>query len=272
MNDGLFEQTAVFEHSFWLQVLGDHSRFIYYALPASERAYWHQAELFIQRFDQLLHEVRISGNDRSRLQQITQNASPLVTQLRDFKLHILNRQLSGTLHFSLTPTFVNHMVNELEEYERILSYLSKQQVPPRVHAVHHHLLWLLDASGHAGSIDASLDIVEYQLKEKSRKFTRTFEHFYLKAVEMAGYLRTNLDRFPALSRFNRQAKLEMAIFQEFLHELEEMELKNEDLSSFSPLMADHMYREECYYLTKLAEVSELSPPHCNPAKQRVEEK
>ncbi|HEU5138479.1 MAG TPA: DUF2935 domain-containing protein [Bacillales bacterium] len=270
MNSTEWEKTAVFEHSFWLQVLGDHARFLYYAFPANERAYWQQAQIFIQSFDQLLQDVRSSGSDASRLNQITQSAYQQARDLRQFKLTILRRQLVGSLKIHLTPTFVNHMVNEVDEYLRILGYLLKQQVPPLAHPIHHHLLWLLDASGHSGAIEASMDLTESQLKQRSHQFTSVFQDFYLKAVEMAGYLRANLDRFPALSRFNNDVKLEMLVFQKFLKELEEMELQNTDLSTFSPLMADHMYREECYYLMKLAEVTELSPPDCNPAEPRVQ--
>lgn len=270
MNNSEWEQVAMFEHSFWLQILGDHARFIYSAFPAHERAYWQQSEMFIRDYDQLLQSVRRADGNASRLNEITQSAYQLTIQFREFKLLILSRQLVGTLKLGLTPTFLNHMVNELDEYLRILGYLVQQQVPPRVHPVHHHLIWLLDASGHSGIIESDLDAVETQLKQKSRRFTTTFQDFYLKAVEMAGYLRANVDRFPALKRFNRQVKLEMAIFQEFLNELEEMEMRHEDLSIFTPLMADHMYREECYYLIKLAEVTELSPPDCDPAKPRVE--
>ncbi|HET7629346.1 MAG TPA: DUF2935 domain-containing protein, partial [Bacillales bacterium] len=124
---------------------------------------------------------------------------------------------------------------------------------------------------HAGTIEKELEMTEYNLRSKSRQFTKDFEHFYLKAVEMAGFLRANLQRFPALSRFNREVKLEMAIFQEFLQEMEEMEMHKTVLSTFTPLMADHMYREECYYLTKLAEVTELNRPDCHPAKPRVKQ-
>ncbi|HET7578256.1 MAG TPA: DUF2935 domain-containing protein [Bacillales bacterium] len=265
-----WKKVAVFEHSFWLQVLGDHARFLYYAFPANERAFWQQAQTFIQYFDQLLQNVRTFGTDASKLREITQAASQQASDLRQFKLTILRRQLVGSLKIDLTPTFVNHMVNELDEYLRILGYLQKQQVPPPAHPVHYHLLWLLDASGHSGVIEASLDLTESQLKQKSHKFTSVFQDFYLKAVEMAGYLRANIDRFPALSRFNHEAKLEILVFQKFLKELEEMELQNTDLSTFSPLMADHMYREECYYLLKLAEVTDLSPPDCNPAEPRVQ--
>ncbi|KYD16582.1 hypothetical protein B4168_1086 [Anoxybacillus flavithermus] len=63
----------------------------------------------------------------------------------------------------------------------------------------------------------------------------------------------------------------MAIFQSFLRELEEMELNKEVLGGLTPLMADHMTQEECYYLQKLAETSnDIHPPACDPAKIRTE--
>jgi hypothetical protein len=43
-----------------------------------------------------------------------------------------------------------------------------------------------------------------------------------------------------------------------------MRISKEALGIIMPLMLDHMYREECYYLTKLAEVSEVKRPECNP--------
>ena len=46
--------------------------------------------------------------------------------------------------------------------------------------------------------------------------------------------------------------------------MEELELSNEVLSVLSARMADHMAREECYYLLKLAQSSGLEMPKCNP--------
>jgi len=155
----------------------------------------------------------------------------------------------------LSPTFINHMVNELEEYLLILSYLKQGKTPPIFHELHHHLIWLVDASGHAGAINDRLDGVEKRLKEKSSTFTKHVDQFYLKAIELAGYLRTNIHKFPALKRFNNEVEVEMGLFKTFLNELEEMELSAEVLGTFSASMADHIAREEQYYLTKLAQSS-----------------
>ncbi|MBP3949952.1 DUF2935 domain-containing protein [Bacillus suaedae] len=260
-----YQQTAAFEHGFWLQILGDHVRFIRDALAPAEEQEIEVASYFIQTFDQLLKRVETDD-----LMSLSNEAEVEVNRLRDFKLHLIERHLVGKIKLGLGPTFINHMVNELEEYVRILGYLKKGEIPPISHELHHHLLWLLDAAGHAGAISDNMDRIEKKIKEKSDEFTKDFEHFYLKAVELTGFLRTNLSSFPALERFNKDVSLEMKLFTGFLDEIEELELSQQALGTFAPLMADHMMREECYYLIKLAESSELEEPNCDPTKPRLE--
>ncbi|WP_408007683.1 DUF2935 domain-containing protein [Pseudalkalibacillus sp. A8] len=259
-----FAKTAKFEHSFWLQILGDHARFIHDSLAPDQTQEIAQANNFIKTFDQLLN--RVKDGDMIAL---SKQAEEEGNKLREFKLDLIKRHLVGKIKIGLGPAFLNHMVNELEEYLRILRYLKKGEIPPTLHELHHHLIWLLDAVGHAGAISDNMDLIEKKIKEKSASFTKDFEAFYLKAVELAGFLRTNLSTFPALEKFNDDVSLEMKLFMNFLKEIEEMELSKKALGTFAPLMADHMMREECYYLTKLAEVSDLSQPKCDPTKPRL---
>lgn len=42
------------------------------------------------------------------------------------------------------------------------------------------------------------------------------------------------------------------------------------LGTFVPLMANHMFREECYYLSKVAESAGIEKPDCKPAKPRLQ--
>ncbi|TLS37537.1 DUF2935 domain-containing protein [Pseudalkalibacillus caeni] len=268
MNQTEYIKTAIYEHRFWLQILGDHSRFIHSALAPNEKANVKQAKQFIVLFDQLLEDSRKSVNHQSLL-ELSKKAYDAAGRLREYKLAIIRNLLIGKLSIHLTAVFLNHMVNELDEYIRILSYLVHEKAPPKQHEVHHHLLWLLDAAGHAGAISDSMNRTETKLKTKSLHFTQQFEHFYLKAVEIAGFLRANLNDFPVLERFNESVNIEMKIFKTFLRELEEMGLSKQLLSTLTPLMADHMAREECYYLNKLADTSTVSPPGCDPTKPRV---
>lgn len=264
--DQVFERSARFEHRFWLQILGDHSRFIFEALAPIQKVEIEQAAKFINIFDTLLEQAKSSP-----LTQLNVQVEPEVLKLREFKLELIRKHLVGKIKIHLSPTFINHMVNELEEYLRILKHLKEGKMPPVYHELHHHLLWLLDAAGHSDAIYSNLDGVEKKLREKSKTFKKDFEGFYLKAVELAGYLRTNLTAFPALTKMTNDAQLEIKLFQNFLTELEELELSNQALGTFAPLMADHMYREECYYLMKLAESANIEPPNCDPAKPRLKE-
>ena len=264
-----FFEESLDELHFWLQILGDHSRFIHDSLAPGEKKYIEMAEGFKKRFDKLLTASKQNPDEQSLLLLI-QDAHVASEEIRKFKLQLIQEHIIGEIKISLPPTFINHMVNEVEEAIRIFSCLAKGQMPPAVHSLHHDLLWLLDAAGHAGAIEDRLDQVEKQLKQRSKHFMKEWEAFYLKALEFAGYLRTNIQEFPALSRFHEDVYLEMRIFKHFLRKLEEMELKKESLGTLTPLMADHMAREECYYLWKLAETTELPAPECNPAKPRTE--
>jgi hypothetical protein len=210
----IFKETASFELQFWLQVLGDHGRFIRDSLNPTEPKHIETAKAFIQFFDQLLADSR-KAHSEEVLHELTVKAEKGGKELREFKLLLLEKLLMKDVSISLPPSFLNHMVNELEEFLRILTYLTDKQIPDSVHPLHHDLLWLLDAAGHAGAIDANLDRVEKDLKQKSEMFTKQFEDFYLKAVEMAGYLRTNLTSFPALTRFHHEIDLEFTIFKAF---------------------------------------------------------
>ncbi|HYK73231.1 MAG TPA: DUF2935 domain-containing protein, partial [Pseudoneobacillus sp.] len=197
-----FENIALFEHRFWLQILGDHARFINDSLAESEKESLETAQYFIQVFDQLLQHA-----DQTNPIELSQIAEKEVLRLKQFKFKLIERLLIGKIKIHLSPTFINHMVNELEEYQRLLSYLKEGKVPPVFHELHHHLIWLIDAAGHAGAINDNLDQVEKKLKKTTDEFVKIFEHFYLKAVEMAGYLRANLSSFPALKRFNKEVYL-----------------------------------------------------------------
>ncbi|MPN58312.1 hypothetical protein SDC9_206016 [bioreactor metagenome] len=58
-------RSILFEHQFWLQTLGDHSRFIFSPLAPKETSEIEKAHYFICTFDKLLAQARecISGGD-----------------------------------------------------------------------------------------------------------------------------------------------------------------------------------------------------------------
>ncbi|SHF35867.1 protein of unknown function [Seinonella peptonophila] len=235
------EEVITYEQSFWLHILKDHCQFIYDALSPNEKKEAHRAKELYFHIQELIEE---------RIYDLAASEK-VAKRLRKFKLHLLKRLLTEEFAFHLSPTFINHMVNELEEYLRILSYLCQNKRVPPLHVLHQHLLWLPDAAGHATGLNENIDGTEKEWLKKTEIFTKHFEAFYLKAIELAGYLRTNCKDFPALRRFTQDVELEIKLFQRFLKEVEEMTTSKTLLGTIAPLMADHMYREECYYLEKL---------------------
>ncbi|MBU9719954.1 DUF2935 domain-containing protein [Bacillus alkalicola] len=264
-----FRKEALFEMRFWMQVLGDHGRFIHDSLSPSEKVYVERAQSFINKFDKLLDNVRHPLTN-VQLSSVLNESLNYSKEIRSLKLDIIKDHLVGDVKIQLPPSFLNHMVNEVDEAIRVLTSLVNGELPPKVHPLHHDLIWLLDAAGHAGAITDNLDHVEYDLRYKSEQFKKDWEDFYFKAVELTGYLRANVKHFPALEKFHKDIELEMVVFKTFLNELEEMRLNKESLGVLSPLMADHMAREECYYLMKLAETTELELPECDPTTPRTE--
>ncbi|WP_166238264.1 DUF2935 domain-containing protein [Paenibacillus turpanensis] len=269
MTTQAYEKSAAFELRFWLQVFGDHARFLRDSLYPSETKDIETAKDYVEKFDALLQEAR-ENHTAEQWKTLAEQSYTLTMELRAYKLNLLERHILGAVKLHLTQTFVNHMVNEADEALRHLGPLVRGELPPVFNPVHYHLVWLLDAKGHAEGIASMVDMSEKELIQKSDMYAKQFTEFYLKAVEMAGFLRTKLDLFPALRRFNKQAEVVMVMFMQFLNEIEELELGEAALNTFTPLLADHMLREECYYLTKLAEVAETELPNCDPGRPRVE--
>lgn len=252
-------ECIAFEQKFWIPIMRDHCQFILDSLSPRETKEIKTARSLLEELNQLQAQKEFSLT-----QEGIKASTKIAKHLRSFKLHIIKRLLTESFAFNLTATFINHMVNEIDEYLRILSYLNRGKLPPPLHPLHHHLLWLPDAAGHAVGLDQKMDGVEKDLKKRTRHFSKRFESYYIKAVELAGFLRTHLQDFPALSRFNREVEWEILLFQGFLNELEELSLNKEAISALDPLLPDHMFREECYYLHKLAQGSNIPTPSCQP--------
>lgn len=260
---------VLFEHRFWLQIMGDHARMLRSALSPQEKKDVEAVNGFVDRFDQLLAGARSAGAEAG-LAKLNRDAYEETCRFKAFKLSLLERLLQGKLDIGFTPSFLNHMVNELEEYEKILTAVLEGKPVPLFHPLHYDLVWLQDAFGHAAGLKADMDLTEKHWIKQSESFQKSFEALHLKAIEMAGYMRTGLNDFPAFRRFHTDINLEMLCFKRFLSEIKEMQLSAEMLDRIQPLIPDHMFREECYYLTKLAKAGLVPQPPCDPTKPRVE--
>lgn len=269
MENSQITDNVLFEHRFWLQIMGDHSRFIFFSLAPTESIYIQKAQDFIILFDQLLEESR-KELSHIEIKELHRKAYDLTYQLRIFKLELLALTLTSEIKVHLSSTFFNDMLNELDEYLFVISLLMKED-STMLHPIHYHMLWLTDAIGHAASITAELDLVEKDMIAKSQRFEMVFRDLNLKSLLMNGYLRTQISRFPSMDRFNEQAGIAILEFKDFLEYIREQRIDGKLLGTLLPLMADHMAREECYYLWKLSLVTQTTRrPDCDPTSPRLE--
>lgn len=269
MIENNIKEISLFEHRFWLQILGDHSRFILNSLSPKENHFVHKANEFINLFDNLLAKsCKLISNEN--LHELNYKAYSAAMKIREFKLIILSKQIEDKIYINLPPTFINHMLNELEEYLTILNDLIKGNIP-QISDLNLHLLWLLDGSGHAQTIASTLDMTQKELIKTSKEYSKIFTDLYLRTIEYRGYTRTDICEFPALKKHNIDANEVMSCFKNFLKELETAVQEKKVLGTIYPLMLDHMFREECYYLIKLSMVSNIEAPNCDPTKPRIED-
>lgn len=265
------ENNLSFELIFWLQIMGDHARFIKASLLAGDNNLAMIAVNFIQLFDKLLDKVR-QGDDYEAEGDLVGEITAGVISLREFKRELLSGRLRNLPVTSLTPTFYNHMLNELEQFLSLLTIGTPEGLV-KENVLGAHLLWSLDASGHAAALASDLDKVEYGLRAEAELFLTRFDELYIKAVELTGYYRSNPPAAqPVLETFNFEMVKAIQDSLGYLEELKEKILKDRVLSRLSPLIPDHMYREECYYLHKIAKFQTGIPkPDCDPGRPRVEQ-
>lgn len=257
------------EHRFWLQIMGDHARFIFFSLAPNEIEYLQRAQDFMAGFDQLLEQSRLQLLS-PELSVLNNRAYQLTCQFREFKLLLLALSLTSDIKIHLSSTLFNDMLNELDEYLYMISIFMGGQ-PVTFHTLHYHMLWLNDAVGHAASVSSNLDLIERDLIDKCVCFETQFADLSFKSITMNGYLRTQLDRFPALDRLNERVNEVMNLFKEFLESIRDQRMDGRILGTLFPLMADHMAREECYYLWKISQDAGLiKRPDCDPARPRLE--
>ncbi len=269
MEEHIDVDTALMEHRFWLQIMGDHARFIFFSLAPNEVEYLQRSQDFIISYDQLLEQARRQLN-ANELDVLNRQAYQLTHQFREFKLLLLALTLSSEIKVHLPSTFFNDMLNELEEFMTVINLIMNGK-SILFHPIHYHLLWLTDAIGHAASVAANLDPVERDLIDKSHYYEMNFTDLNLKAIMLNGYLRTQIPNFPSLNRLNEQSDLMLQQFKEFLETLRDQRIDGRVLGTLFPLMADHMAREECYYLWKLAQTAGLlKRPDCDPTRPRLE--
>jgi hypothetical protein len=186
-------------------------------------------------------------------QRLSQTLLQSISSLKSFKEDVLQRKLDCKIKLALGEVIIAHMIVEAEEAQRVLGRVrSMAPLPPSLQVLHHHLVWLPDAAGHAALIHSAADGVEENLLDVTQNFKQTFNGMQIKALELYSMLRIAPRMVGALRRLNQDSMAQIGLFRAFLTELREHLEGCEVLGgNLVPALADHMLREELYYTEKI---------------------
>lgn len=247
------------EIEFWTRIMRDHAEFQYISLSPTETESINTAADFLNLFQTLNQEIHMSNRELSptELTVLVDKNKTAVIKFINFKKLMLTRLMKCDIELGMTPSFLNHMINEAMEYYRILC-LFEETIPFDIalENIRLHKVWLPDASGHASAIASELDAIETSLIHESQYFIKKFDGLFKKAFEMYNmFKRTGLEN-GGLLYFNNQVELALEQFICFLEKLEKLskECKIYKSGTTSPLIPNHMIREEKYYMYRIQNI------------------
>lgn len=247
-----------FEMDFWTGILKDHAQFQYDSLSPDETEAIAAAKDFRDRFSALHYQVKpdVGEVPLAQLETYISDDKVAVTQFVQFTKSLLKRLLTCSIKITMTPSFLNHMINEAMEYYRTLSIIDESlRINYVLENLRLHKVWLSDASGHADFIASQLDGTEMLYLTQAMEYMTVFDGLFKKAYEMyLIYERTGMEN-GSLNQFNRNTERVINDFTSYLETLRELtqDCRIYKTGTFSPLVLDHMIREENYYLKKVRE-------------------
>ena len=242
------------EIEFWTGIMRDHALFQYNALSPKEVEAIKSTEYFMKSFDDLNREAKeLQDNYKGkRIEKVLSDNMKVLKQFIRFKTDLLTKLLKCDIGLNLTPSFLNHMINEAMEYYKVL-YIIKDNTSfdKTLENLRLNKIWLADASGHASAIACDLDAVEVEFTKKARKFQKKFDGLFKKAFEMYKmYERTKLND-GTVAYLNIEVEKTLTDSVEFLAKANDLTQCCSIMSALPPIIPDHMIREENYYLYRV---------------------
>lgn len=227
--------------SFWFRILHDHTVFIEEALDEAETELRNRILTIRQEIEQLMTNPIERINRQGKQPRVHKTAISFL----DFKRHLLKGKLDNNIAIALPPTFINHMINEIVEFLYYIDdYMNGRQYKVTLDV---HKLWLVDTEGHLATIIAHLDPVEKHLKTKLKENKKHIHHVWCMVEEFIGYLRA-VDDFTQLQRVSDLSREQVIVYLNLITEVNELYNAGLLCSTLTPLMLDHMYREQKWYL------------------------
>jgi hypothetical protein len=256
------------ENQFWLQVLGDYSRFMRNTIYVTAADEINRSIGFITQLDELLARSRLTFSDE-QLKVFNQQAYQAVQDFRKFILSIIRKQITEKNIIVMTPAILNEYVNDTERYLDILdTYMKNNTI---LNPVSDSITWLMKIYIGTMHLQDSIGISFIEYKRKAGALADIVLDLYLRAYVTIGLRRTNLRTYPALEQLMVDIQSQMTVYAEYLVDLIRLLKEKKLLGSITLLDLDNQYRQLCYYLTKLSMFSEIRPPVCDPTSPRESE-
>ncbi len=239
------------EIEFWSLIMRDHALFQFTSLSPKETETIKTAKYFMNLFENYYREIKTNPIE---MNNIINNNKNSLNQFIQFKKMMLTKLMNCEIELAMSPSFLNHMINEALEYYQVLSYADGTvRFNHTLEMLRLHKIWLPDASGHTKFIVSQLDGIELCYIDEALVFMERFDKLFKKAFELfLIFEKTGLENGSML-QFNREVEKTLEEFVKFLDMIEKLR-KNCVIyatGTFSPLIPNHMLREEKYYLYRI---------------------
>ena len=229
---------------FWTDILSEHAMFQTNAFSYKEERFIAEAEKFHQIFKSY-NQVILSGNnvDLRTLESDT-------IRFIDFKKKLIFGLLQHQVKINFSPSFINHMLNEADEF---LSILRSGSCPVKTeNAALYIKTWLADASGHASTLSAFLDLAETPSIRKAEFFKNVFDNLDKKASEISmisGNLKTKIN----IELLKEEVIEALNAFIQFCAKTGELLDNNKIMSAgtLSSMITNHFINEHKYFIHKI---------------------
>ncbi|WP_325176790.1 DUF2935 domain-containing protein [Paenibacillus alkalitolerans] len=256
------------EHRFWVEILGDHARFVRDALSPEEAGWVAAAQAYIGDFRRLRESLSglppsAPASSAAMIRFAVESQGTAASYYR-FEGGLQHLRIFNRVNLDLTPSFLNGTLNENQEYLRLLSFYVQGLNPAPLPLSELLDLWLGDQLGHALLLSRILDPVEIPLIERAEAVIRELQSHLVKNQAIKGYLRFTPPNFPLQMNFGGQVARSVAVFYNLVLEVISLYKESEVLNKTTLRFLEHHIPETCYFMQKLARFNRsfLTIPDC----------
>ena len=229
---------------FWTDILSEHAKFQINAFSHKEGNYISTAERFYHNFIKYNQTIEYGKNvDMYALEND-------VIKFISFKKEIIFNLLHHNILINFSPSFINHMVNEANEF---LGMFRSGICPEKTQNPSLYIkIWLADASGHASTLSAFLDLAEVPNIQHAEFFKDMFDKLGKKASEIT-MIKENMETHVDVSFLKEEtieALDEFILYVEKIGELLDSK-RIMSVGTMSSEITTHFVKEHRYFINKL---------------------